>query len=154
MKVGDSYNHLDAAERLKTKNGLLAEIETILTEPGLSFGKNRPSAIKKTISHKFNMKGWADKIRVGNTRLTINFLRAKVGICFQLGNVARTYADILKLAQLGERKVIDVGIIVVAHKAESTKMGTNYAQFERLSAEIEYFHDIIKIPILVIGLCN
>lgn len=154
MKICDTYSHLFASDKLAAKGNIYSEIDQILSDKNLVFGRNRPKEIKFTIGEKFNAKGWADKTRVGTSRLTINFLKSKVGICFQLGNVARTYADILKLAQLGKKNVIDIGIIIVPHKIESKKMGANYAQYDRLSAEIKHFQDIINLPILVIGLSN
>jgi len=86
--------------------------------------------------------------------LTITFLKKKVGICFQIGNVARTYADILKLSQLNKKGIIDVGVIIVPHKNESKLMGANYAQFERLVKELAQFKEIVPTPIIVIGLSN
>lgn len=86
--------------------------------------------------------------------LSISFLKSRVGVCFQIGNVARTYADILKLNQLNKKGIIDVGVIVVPHKLESKKMGANYAQFDRLANELSQFSDIISAPIIVIGLSN
>ncbi|MBK9636724.1 MAG: hypothetical protein IPO63_02505 [Bacteroidetes bacterium] len=154
MKICDTYSHLNASEKINRKNNLMEELEEILTDNTITFGLNRPDEIKSNISKRFNHNGWADKIRVGNSRLTINYLKNKVGVCFQLGNVARTYADILKLAQLGKKNVIDIGVIVVPHKIESKKMGANYAQYDRLASEIKHFEDIIHTPILVIGLSN
>lgn len=152
MKVCDIYSHLKAIDKIK--GDLLKEIENLLTDNSIVFGKNRPDEIKRKISKKFNDKGWADKIRVGNSRLTISFLKSKVGVCVQLGNVARTYADILKLAQLGKKNVIDIGVIVVPHKIESKILGANYAQYDRLASEIKHFEDIIHTPIIIIGLSN
>lgn len=154
MKICDTYSHLYASDKLAAKEGIYSEIEQILTDNNLVFGQKRPKQIKSVIADKFNSKGWADKTRVGTSRLTISFLKGKVGICFQLGNVARTYADILKLSQLGKKNVIDIGVIIVPHKIESKKLGANYAQYDRLSAEIRHFQDIINVPILVIGLSN
>lgn len=154
MKICDTYSHLFATEKLKAKDSLLQEIESILTDNSITFGKKRPSEIKSIIGEKFAEKGWADKIKVGQSRLTISFLKQKVGVCFQLGNVARTYADILKLGQLGKKNVIEVGVIIVPHKIESKLLGANYAQYDRLSSEVKHFQDIINLPILVIGLSN
>jgi len=154
MKICDIYSHLYAADKLKGKGEIFNEIESILTDEKLIFGKHRPSEIKSKINNKFNNKGWADKTRIGQSRLTISFLKSKVGVCFQLGNVARTYADILKLTQLGKKNVIDVGLIIVPHKIESKKLGANYAQYDRLANEMKHFADIISTPILIIGLSN
>jgi hypothetical protein len=154
MRICDTYSHLFAADKLKVKKGILDEIESIVTDSSIVFGRKKPKEIRAITNHKFNQKGWADKIRVGTSRLTISFLKSKVGVCFQLGNVARTYADILKLAQMGKKNVIEIGVIIVPLKVESKKLGANYAQFERLSSEIKHFQNIINIPILIIGLSN
>lgn len=154
MKICDSHSHLYAYDKLKAKGKLFDELNTVLSDETLKFGNNRPNEIKSVIGERFSKHGWADKIRVGNSGLTINFLKEKVGICVQLGNVARTYADILKLAQLGKKNVIDIGVIVVPHKIESRLLGKNYARYDRLSAELAHFQDIINLPILVIGLSN
>jgi hypothetical protein len=154
MKICEKYDHLNALEKLKNRGTILAEIESILNHNQIEFGKDHPSKIKSSLSEKFNHKGWADKVKVDRSKLTINYLKSKVGVCIQLGNVARTYADILKLSQLHYKQIIDIGIIVVPHKLESKKLGTNYAQYERLSQEVSHFKDIIKVPILVIGLID
>ena len=120
----------------------------------MSFGKDFPKEIKAKVSERFNQNGWADKVKVGNSNLTVSFVKSKVGVCFQIGNVARTYADILKLASLNQKGIIDVGIIIVPHKLESKLMGANYAQFDRLAKELNQFIDIVPCPILVLGLSN
>lgn len=154
MKICDQYNHLNAYELLQEDESILSELSSIVDTQDVLFGITRPYDIKRFISLKFNDFGWADKVKVDNSKLTINFLKNRVGVCFQLGNVARTYADILKLMQLHQRGIIDVGVIYVPHKIESRKMGTNYAQYDRLAKEVNQFKDIIRTPILVIGLSN
>lgn len=67
----------------------------IIEVPQLTFGRDNPKYIKSVVSEKDLMeKGWADRVRiVASTNLTINYMKNKVGVCFQLGNVARMYAD-------------------------------------------------------------
>lgn len=154
MKISDQYSHKNGLEGLLTHNSIFEEIPEILNEDNLVFGINSPFEIKEYIGNKFNNKGWADKVKVGNTGLTISFLKSKVGVCFQIGNVARTYADILKICQLYNKGVIHVGVIIVPRKVESKILGANYAQFERLSKELAQFTEIVSAPILVIGLSN
>jgi len=154
MKISDKYSHHKGFEKVQNKNGVFQEILEIVTDKNIVFGINGPKEIKTRINEKFNQRGWADKVKIGHSNLTISFLKAKVGVCFQIGNVARTYADILKLSQLNMKGTIDVGIIIVPQKLESKKMGTNYAQFDRLAKELAQFKDIVSAPILVIGLSN
>jgi len=154
MNICDQYNHHNGLDKIQRKDGILEEIQYVLTNRNLSFGINPPSEIKTSINERFNQKGWADKVKVGNSNLTISFIKSKVGICFQIGNVARTYADILKLTFLNNKGIIDVGVIIVPHKLEAKMMGGNYSQFERLAKELLQFSDIVPAPILVIGLSN
>ncbi|WP_257667284.1 BglII/BstYI family type II restriction endonuclease [Parapedobacter tibetensis] len=154
MKVCDQYSHQKGLETIQAKGNLLHELINILTYKGLYFGKNFSKEIKSKVSERFNQNGWADNVKVGNSNLTINFMKSKVGVCFQIGNVARTYADILKLSLLNKNGIIDVGIIIVPHKLESKMMGANYAQFDRLAKELYQFTDIVPVPILIFGLSN
>lgn len=154
MKICDQYNHHSGLEKILNKENLLKEIQTIINDKEITFGKVRPCEIKSRVSQKFNEHGWADNVKVDKSRLTISFLKSKVGVCFQIGNVARTYADLLKLSQLYKKEVINVGVIVVPHKFESKLLGANYAQYERLAKELSLFSDIISTPILLIGVSN
>lgn len=154
MKICDYYSHHKGLDLMQSKICVWEELNEVLTDSNLSFGINPSKEIKAKISERLNQKGWADKVKVGASNLTISFLKSKVGVCFQIGNVARTYADILKLSQLNKKGTIDVGVIIVPHTEESRKMGANYAQFERLAKELSQFSDIVSTPIIVIGLSN
>jgi len=154
MKICDLYSHRKGLEKVKQYPDEWKEIRSAINSSELAFGLNAPKDIKRKVSDRLNQKGWADKVRVGNSKLTISFLKSRIGVCFQIGNVARTYADILKLSQLHKKGVIEAGVIIVPHKIESKKMGANYAQYHRLSNELAHFIDIVKAPILVVGLSN
>lgn len=154
MMISEKYSLHDGLQRIQAKQGILLEIEDIFRMPKLEFGINSPKEIKERINEKFAEHGWADKVKIGTSNLTISFLKSKIGVCFQIGNVARTYADVLKLCQLHKRGIIDAGVIIVPHKAESKKMGANYAQYERLANELSQFEDIVAAPILVMAMSN
>jgi hypothetical protein len=154
MKIVNQYNHNKGLEHIQIKDGIFKEIKDVLTNNNIKFGNTPPKQIKAKTNERFNQVGWADKVKIGTSNLTINFLKKKVGICFQIGNVARTYADILKLSQLNKKGIIDVGVMIVPQKNESKLMGANYAQFERLVKELAQFKEIIPTPIIVIGLSN
>jgi hypothetical protein len=154
MKIGNLFSYLDAEKKFKHKRKLFLEITRILNVKEIVFGLHGSKEIKQKINYRFNNKGWADKIKIRKTNLTISFVKNRIGVCCQLGNVARTYADVLKLALMHKNKIIDMGIIIVPHKFESKKLGANYAQYERLTSELESFKNIINVPILIIGLSN
>jgi hypothetical protein len=155
MRVCECYDHLQATDLLLAKGNLFGEIDSIISSCELRFGVNRPNEIKTFLAHGFNRNGWADRVRIqNNNNLTISFLKNNVGICVQFGNVARTYADILKLTYLGKKRIIDLGVIIVPDILESKSLGANYAQFDRLRREIDIFSEIIDVPLLVLSLTN
>jgi len=153
MKIYDQYDHLNAFKLIQDKN-LYRELSEIVSPSSLLFGDKSPSEIKKIIGDSFDEKGWADKVKVITSKLTINFSKSNIGVCFQIGNVARTYADILKLMALHHKGVIEAGVIIVPGEEESKILGKNYARYDRLEREIILYKDIITVPILAIGLSN
>lgn len=59
-------------------------------------------------------------------------MKNRVGVCFQLDNVARMYADLLKLQVLGKNGKIDAGVIIVPYGHESKLLGANYPRYDCL----------------------
>lgn len=153
MKICDQYSHRNALEIIQNK-GVYQEIKFCIDNESIFFEKGQPLSIKKVISTNFNSLGWGDNIKIKNTQLSINFLKSRIGVCFQLGNVARMYADILKLGYLFDEGIIEAGVICVPHQIESRLLGANYARFDRLTKEIHLFQKIINVPVLIIGLSN
>lgn len=154
MKICDQYEHQNALAILEQKIPF-SEVVTIVEVPHLLFGRDNPKHIKSVVSERFNEKGWADRVRiVASTNLTINYMKNKVGVCFQLGNVARMYADLLKLETLGLDRKIEVGVIILPDALESSKLGANYARFDRLKKELQVFSRIFTLPMVVLSLSN
>lgn len=154
MRMSGKFSHKGADDVLRKQGDIYIELQDVIDESSIIFGNTSPTLIKKIISKKFNSLGWGDNIKLGNSRLTISFLKANVGVCFQLGNVARTYADLLKLDYLGRHKIIEIGVIIVPDEYESKLLGMNYAKYNRLIKEIQLFNKNIHTPILVLGISN
>jgi len=155
MLINDTFDHCNALSTLQKNQKLLNEIYSVLINDDLKLGKDKNEFIRSKISERFNEFGWADRVKVENqSNLTISYMKNRVGLCIQFGNVARTYADLLKLTLLSKNNSIDVGIIVVADYLNSKLMGTNYANFERLSREVKIFSKIIEVPLLILSISN
>lgn len=155
MKINKQFDIVDAISLLDQKPRILPEIEKIFSDCDLAFGKNRPDQIKRALAIEFNRLGWADRVPIQKDQnLTISFLKNRVGICIQFGNVARTYSDVLKLTFLTKKNIIDLGIIIVPNATESKLLGANYSSFARLSREIEIFSEIIGTPLVIFGVSN
>lgn len=154
MKVCNRFDHNGGLALLEGKGESFQEILSVLDDDRLDFGKHRPGAMRKELGIRLGTLGWADRVHVGHSNLTISFLKDRIGVCLQLGNVSRTYADILKLLYLKSKKKIDCAIIIVPDSHASKELGANYAGFERLVREFQLFADIIDCPTLLIALSS
>ena len=154
MKICEYYEHNGAIKTLESRLPL-ADIKNIVEAQNIKFGKDNPKHIKEIISERFNKEGWADRVKVvPNANLTISFMKNRVGVCFQLGNVARMYADLLKLEEMGQDRKIDVGVIILPDALKLAKLGANYVRFDRLAKELQIYAKIFKLPILLLSLAN
>lgn len=73
-------------------------------------------------------------------------------LCFQTGNMGRFYADLLKLQYVFKNKKAKVAFYLIPSKDAAKKIGSNIANFDRFTSELNLFKEIITIPTLVIGL--
>jgi hypothetical protein len=110
-----------------------------------------PRRARALIERSFSADGWASRVPVLGSNLTISFLRQRTAVCLQLGNVARTYADLLKLQALFAAGRIEDSVIVVPDENLSRDLGSNHASFDRLEREFELFSEVINVPALLVG---
>jgi restriction endonuclease BglII len=155
MKIIDAYYHSTAENLIKQRVTIIQEITDALTACPYVFGKSSPTQMKKYVANRLNSQGWTDKVRVSHKiRTTVNFMKSDIAFALQLGNVARTYADLLKIAYLENKGIIRLGVIALPSKKESTYLGANYAKFERFTDELDVYANIIKTPLYVVALGN
>ena len=79
-------------------------------------------------------------------------MNGRIALCLQTGNMARFYADLLKLqAQFLDEK-INAAIYIVPMKDAAKRMGQNMANFERMISELKNLFDrVITVPIIILG---
>lgn len=109
--------------------------------------------LRKVILENLIIDGWSGQVQISTRRrLTITAMQKNVGLCLQTGNMARFYADILKLQSLFLEESIYGAIYLLPTKSAARAMGQNLANYERLIAELsEEFYRVITIPMHVIG---
>jgi hypothetical protein len=144
----ESYEFFGAEE--DEQASLLAELRTLLVVPD-SVAFDGPRRVRQHWTTGFARAGWACDVPVAASNLTVSYVRRGVGVCTQLGNVARTYADLLKLERLFRDSIIGIAVEVVPTDDLSRRLGSNHASYERLTREVRLFRDVITAPLLVLG---
>jgi len=133
----------------KIRNSVISSIEEI----NYSIGRYDIRSFNKELMDKLHVFGWSDTFQLSvYSKISINSVFEKIGLCVQTGNVARTYADILKLQTLYTDEKINAGILVLPVKECADAFGKNIANYERFLRELSLvFSKVITIPLLIVG---
>lgn len=84
--------------------------------------------------------------------MSITSLKDGIGLCLQTGNMARVYADLMKLQTLYLDNAISAAVMVVPSQPIALIIGKNIAQTTRIERELEIFRKAYHVPTLVLGL--
>lgn len=121
-----------------------------------SLSKYEIKNFKDDLSDRLKSQGWSDKASLSvKSNITITAILKNTGLCTQTGNMARMYADLMKLQALYMDEKIKAAIFVVPTKACANSFGGNVANYDRLLNElVNIFSKVITVPILIIGFDN
>ena len=127
------------------------EIKRLFENSDVIASKYNTSDVKKTFLSKLPQLGWSYEFKIDSkSNLTITSVQGKTGLCFQTGNHARVYADLLKLQKLYVDGVINSAIYIIPSKRVSNIFGNNVACAEKLVKELKIFNYVITVPITII----
>lgn len=150
MKVNQHF-HLKAQAEVPPE--LLTPLIKALRTIDVDWTVQTGTSIRATIVATLRSQGWPKPVKLDSELgITVTAMKAGTALCIQFGNVARFYADLLKLEYLHQKSRASGAIYILPMKSSAKKVGDNLANFERLSRELAFFQDIIRIPIVVIGL--
>ncbi len=110
---------------------------------------------KEYLMPAIRKNGWSDEYYLDRTsKITITSVKDDTGLCVQTGNMARMYADLLKLQALYSRDTIKGGILILAVAACGRTFGGNVASYERVIRELSIFNKVITMPLMIVGFDN
>lgn len=135
---------------------LLEGVIRILEGMDHRLGKYEIRRFKDRLSDQLRMQGWPGPVNLSATSsITITSLYRRVGLCAQTGNMARMYADLLKLQALYLDEKLKAAIYLIPTKACANAFGGNVANYERFLNELRnIFSRVITVPMVVIGFDN
>ena len=142
--------HRDGSNVLGTKD--TQDIEAAIKSCPILPQKGSSEQIRDHILSQLTGKGWSGKIKVDPavSRITIPLAKNKAGLCIQTaGNMARMYADLLKLQVLYIDGKIEVGALVLPTRDAARKLGDNVANTDRLQNEMGVYGKVIHMPIVI-----
>ena len=110
-----------------------------------------PDDIRDTLVTSLQTSGWSAKTRMSKeSGISISSMKGTTGLCMQTGgNMARMYADWLKLQQLYVTGKITCGVMIVPSKPTAKLLGDNIVHASRLVQELAFFNKVIHIPLII-----
>ena len=131
------------------------ELRSVIEDYKQTLGLYSISDFKKYLLPAIHKKGWSDEYYLDRTsKITITSIKEHTGLCIQTGNMARMYADLLKLQSLYSRETIANGVLIIPTASCGKSFGGNVASYERVIRELTIFDKVITMPLLIIGFDN
>ena len=135
---------------------IAASVLSVIEALNYSLGKYEIKHFKDDLSDRIKVYGWSGKVSLSTrSNISITSMRKNIGLCTQTGNMARMYADLMKLQAMFLDGKIQAAIFVLPMKDCATSFGDNIANFERFTNELtNVFSKVITVPMIIIGFDN
>lgn len=145
------HSHCAGAERVPTH--LRDEVAEAIAGVDVRAEKGAAPRIRDGFLSNLKALGWSGEVPVARgSDMTITSMKDDVGLCLQTGNMARMYADLVKLQTLYLDNAIASAVIVLPSQPLALQIGDNIAQSARLERELEIFRKAYHVPTLLMAL--
>ncbi|MBG7614691.1 hypothetical protein IWC96_05265 [Brevundimonas sp. BAL450] len=150
MKVS-VHSHCSGAERVPA--GILEGVVASAAAVDVRVERGAARRIRDQFVAQLRSRGWSSEVTVARgSDMSITSMREGIGLCLQTGNMARMYADLIKLQTLYLDNAIAAAVLVLPSQPVALAIGDNIAQAARLERELEIFRKVFYVPTLVISL--
>ncbi len=150
MKVS-IYSHCSGEERVP--DAILSEVVAAAAALEIRAERGAAPRIRSQFLVELHEKGWTGEVTVARgSDMSITSMHEGIGLCLQTGNMARMYADLIKLQTLYLDNAIEAAIFVLPSQPLALAIGDNIAQAARLERELEIFRKAYYVPTLVLAL--
>jgi hypothetical protein len=133
--------------------GIQREIGNLIAAISVKPTRGSAPLIRNAFIGGIKKMGWSSEIAVApNSDMTITSIKSEVGLCLQTGNMARMYADLVKLQTMYLNDAIKSAVIALPSATVAASIGNNIAQAKRLERELEIFKKAYNVPTVIFSL--
>jgi hypothetical protein len=146
-----TFSHRHGLEAVRAAD-VYEEIVGFLLAPRITVVAKSSKTVKQHIKQAMKTSGWALNPQLApGFDLDVNGMKSRISLTTQSGNIARAFYDLLKFQALHVAGRIDAAVLVLPTKRAANALGSNIAQFERVTNELELFKHVITVPLLVLS---
>lgn len=129
---------------------LRQEVAATLDSLKVKITKGASSNLRDELIAKLRGLGWSSEVIVSrDSKVSITSVKGSTGMCLQTGNMARMYADLLKLQKLYMDNAISSAVMIVPSEPVAKTLGANLAHASRLERELGIFKKVIHVPMVI-----
>lgn len=151
MQVVQEYSHRLGSESLDEK-GLAAEIRGLVALPSIRLVQGAATKINQSFETKLTNAGWAIDVNVDpQFKIKVNAVKERVAVTLQTGNITRAFYDLLKFQVMYMANRIDSAVLILPSWHAARALGSNIANFQRVTNELNLFHHVFTVPCLVLA---
>ena len=145
------YNHCAGAQAVP--KSVQTDLEEVIAAIGVVAEKGAAPRIRDAFLEGIKERGWSGEVPVARgSDMTITSMKQGVGLCLQTGNMARMYADLMKLQTLYLDNAIQSAVFVLPSQPLALRIGDNSAQASRLERELVIFRKAHYVPTVLYAL--
>lgn len=146
-----TYSHCAGEERVPA--GIQTQIITAISTIEAPYERGAVRLIRAQLVTALKERGWSGEVPVARgSDMTITAMQEGIGLCLQTGNMARVYADLIKLQTLYLDNAISAAVLILPSQPLALAMGDNLAQAPRVERELEIFRKAYHVPTLLFAL--
>jgi hypothetical protein len=151
MKIDHLYDHQHSVAAWKDRE-LYEWLRSVFEAPAIQVREGHTDEIRQHVREEFQREGWATNVKIdSDLGLSVFAMKSDLAFHLQTGNISRAAYDLLKLQYLYTARKIQAAALAVPTKECAVGLGSNLANAERITSELQLFDRIITVPILVIA---
>lgn len=129
------------------------QVEEAIGAVEVRYEKGAVRTMRTELTTRLKEAGWSANVDVARgSDMTITAIQDRTGLCLQTGNIARYYADLIKLQTLYLDNAIDAAVMIVPAQPLAMALGSNIAHAQRVERELNIFRKAYHVPTLLFSL--
>ena len=151
MRLDHVYDHHNGVAEWD-KRELQEWLTDVFEAPAIKMREGCTSEIRDHVRAEFEKQGWAINVKIDqDLGLSVFALKDDLAFHLQTGNMARAPYDLLKLQYLFHSGRIEAAALALPSKDCASALGSNIANSDRVTKELELFNRIITVPMMVVA---
>ncbi len=151
MRIDHAYDHHNAVADWERRDQY-EWLSDVFEAPGVRLREGCTSDIRDHVRSEFEKEGWAINVKIDQgLGLSVFAMKDDLAFHLQTGNISRAAYDLLKLQHLYQSGRIEAAALALPTRECASLLGSNIANADRITKELELFDRIVTVPIVVIA---